>query len=1360
MLNTKTARTFLFFLGTIGIFHLPQNLNAMVPSRGMEHCLAHISAWPSENQSSISGFHHYTPDSCEQVSIPLSGSKKFIAVDRLTKTPNNVWIYKISENDRSDFVAYIIKDGIPHGPRTFFAPHETHETLCKRLAFEPEDIDFSGRAIRHFDGTSPDQSNTAVVYDIETGNPITAYPPIESFHFDGKQTESIADKLAEIQNARAQRPPVWTALYENNATNFQRELHTCSEQQQQDVLDWAATHDKWNFIEKLVEHNTLFATSALLRAIQHGNNNATETLLPYLDDKDAPLGPGKPTPLATACMLSVNDNAEYRNKRELIELLFKEGAGINTQDSQGRTALMYAARAGDADTVAWLIEHNADANLQDRIGKTAALFAHETQQFLKKRAASPTMLNNFAAVQACLNSPTHSSEKTKAQLKKKAKKTGASRSAPENKLITLNNLLVYTPAEAISKAHDHLQKFTHAEINNTPSTPDIIKQRLKNLELLIHHSLNSDAEKLALLCNSLLKKGLLSTNELMKMLAPENQPDAPIEINVVRAILQTADLGINTSDGGRYAMRLLSAYKNAPLLTLFLKKYELAHAQSHGKTLLRDAFEQCDDAEITTLFIALNEKISDTELTYAIKSGKAALLKDALQRQHPTWSPFKCMLQLGNAYFEQNKDETTHYCAEHQEELIDLLIDAIVNKNQRIFDALCGPICCAHTAIDTQGNTALMHLVQQHDRTLGTNHLFAELIQKVNPLQANARNQTALELNQLESENIKKLLHDTQKKTYLELRRLMLLPQPRPKDVDELLHLVTSSVLDANWIYEDGQSVLAYAIAYNHTDIVARILAQNPALKINYDQRQHTAPTPLCYAFVQRDEKLCQRLLKLGAQLAELEVCILEQAMTENIQHSYFFDLLDKADSSIFDNKTFPDQLRKIILFYAVVHNKTDLAHRILPSDTQLTLGLEFLSIAFGCAIENGNDQIIDLLMSPQISVTYANEHHDPAHILLRFVRSPDHPTEQESKKQDVLDSIKKHQKLIRALVENDNLSLQEATFLHAINARYQEPTSKTPGHVLYQLKRFPHLIERCPEIRNNLFVQATTKTKDLSLADFLADHGAGSGSPLTDLAIAISLSCPQRVRRLLEEHPELQAASTQAIPLDDSPGGEIASPLFAAFYRYSATQKTQTSRIDQARAVAAELFRCCSNPLQPMTIRHRDIQDNETRITPLDCLCLLIQKKLTTDEIDQFLRNANTNCSFDGDCLLKTCFVHAFIVTTATTVRQFSTDFSEEVHNYLGIIEWLCRNQDDPRHRLSNEDIISTCQLFYETWHGNFLEAYILAHMAEYEKVIDIFIDMLKQHTELHENDVIRWIIHDYKPYVTAMINKTEQTQ
>src|SRR6266849_5857877 len=60
---------------------------------------------------------------------------------------------------------------------------------------------------------------------------------------------------------------------------------------------------------------------------------------------------------------------------ELVELLIANGAAVNLQARNGRTALMYAAKNGDTQAVKALLKSGASVNIADNEGQTALMEA-------------------------------------------------------------------------------------------------------------------------------------------------------------------------------------------------------------------------------------------------------------------------------------------------------------------------------------------------------------------------------------------------------------------------------------------------------------------------------------------------------------------------------------------------------------------------------------------------------------------------------------------------------------------------------------------------------------------------------------------------------------------------------------------------------------------------------------------------------------------------------------------------------------------------------------------------------------------------------------------------------------------------
>lgn len=64
-------------------------------------------------------------------------------------------------------------------------------------------------------------------------------------------------------------------------------------------------------------------------------------------------------------------------RRQCVAFLLERGAEVDAKDSDGRTALIYATRAGDLQTVQLLVEGGTFIKRRDRFHKTALLYAAE-----------------------------------------------------------------------------------------------------------------------------------------------------------------------------------------------------------------------------------------------------------------------------------------------------------------------------------------------------------------------------------------------------------------------------------------------------------------------------------------------------------------------------------------------------------------------------------------------------------------------------------------------------------------------------------------------------------------------------------------------------------------------------------------------------------------------------------------------------------------------------------------------------------------------------------------------------------------------------------------------------------------------
>ncbi len=87
-------------------------------------------------------------------------------------------------------------------------------------------------------------------------------------------------------------------------------------------------------------------------------------------------------------------DASLEGQLDLMVAAVDDGARIDAQDVDGRTALMYAAFNGHTDCVRWLLERGAAVGARENLGRTALMFAStgpfpETVRLLLEFASNP-----------------------------------------------------------------------------------------------------------------------------------------------------------------------------------------------------------------------------------------------------------------------------------------------------------------------------------------------------------------------------------------------------------------------------------------------------------------------------------------------------------------------------------------------------------------------------------------------------------------------------------------------------------------------------------------------------------------------------------------------------------------------------------------------------------------------------------------------------------------------------------------------------------------------------------------------------------------------------------------------------------
>ena len=143
-------------------------------------------------------------------------------------------------------------------------------------------------------------------------------------------------------------------------------------------LPWAASLGHWSMVSLLVEqgarvnHRGKSGNTALHWAVEYRSLEMTTYLIENGAVYDIKNFSGQ-TPLLSAA-------SGFRKPREelayvIAELLVKCGAGVDSSDNAGKTALSYAAASGDVDMTTLLIGHGALVDSSDNTGRTALSYA-------------------------------------------------------------------------------------------------------------------------------------------------------------------------------------------------------------------------------------------------------------------------------------------------------------------------------------------------------------------------------------------------------------------------------------------------------------------------------------------------------------------------------------------------------------------------------------------------------------------------------------------------------------------------------------------------------------------------------------------------------------------------------------------------------------------------------------------------------------------------------------------------------------------------------------------------------------------------------------------------------------------------
>ena len=155
----------------------------------------------------------------------------------------------------------------------------------------------------------------------------------------------------------------------------------------------------------IMENSKFSFSSGLLRAAENGINKAVQFLLEMGVNIDNVDSNGR-TALMLASkagheeivetLLSARANGSQDGHSRVGQILLKGGADPNIQEKDGRSALMYASQNGHSEVVQILLKGGADPNIQEKDGRSALMYASlnghsEVVQILLKGGADPNI---------------------------------------------------------------------------------------------------------------------------------------------------------------------------------------------------------------------------------------------------------------------------------------------------------------------------------------------------------------------------------------------------------------------------------------------------------------------------------------------------------------------------------------------------------------------------------------------------------------------------------------------------------------------------------------------------------------------------------------------------------------------------------------------------------------------------------------------------------------------------------------------------------------------------------------------------------------------------------------------------------
>ncbi len=183
-----------------------------------------------------------------------------------------------------------------------------------------------------------------------------------------------------------------------------------------------------NISAEVINHQDKSGNTSLMLSSYFGNTKIVELLLEanaQVDITNPSRNASFCSPLQRVLQIGlVQENANDRSSREstgsfalflassrgntdIVDLLLKEGAGVDLQDSEGVTSLMRASYYGHIiKTTRSLLQYDADVDLQDKQGWSALMFAvtqnHESIAVLLARKRALINMQNASGTSSQL----------------------------------------------------------------------------------------------------------------------------------------------------------------------------------------------------------------------------------------------------------------------------------------------------------------------------------------------------------------------------------------------------------------------------------------------------------------------------------------------------------------------------------------------------------------------------------------------------------------------------------------------------------------------------------------------------------------------------------------------------------------------------------------------------------------------------------------------------------------------------------------------------------------------------------------------------------------------------------------------